>query len=252
MLVKGTQANPYKIKTTTDFSLVAKFPGAYFELENDIDFKHMFIMHDKNYCFKYSFNGKGHQIMNVKTKNAGGGLSGIFGRLAKEAIVQNLTVNNAFTTGEGYVGVIAGESWGKVTNCCVKNVIVEGYYNVGGLIGVNRKGGKAILCSAEVTLVGNINIGGIIGDNQDGGEICFCRSLGKLCGLENIGGIAGRNCGAVIDSGSVVKLSGKKAYGQLVGLNRGLIDLANNELIREYCNQVFAFAEYIGRNCLTF
>lgn len=250
MLVKGTQANPYKIKTAADFSLVAKFPEAYFELENDIDFKHMFIMHDKNYCFKGLFNGKGHQIINLKTKNAGGGLSGIFGRLATGAIVQSLTVNNAFAAGEGYVGVIAGESWGKVINRRVKNAIAEGYYNVGGLIGVNHKGGKAILCSAEVTLVGNINIGGIVGGNQDGGEICFCQSLGKLCGLENIGGIAGRNCGAVINSESVAKLSGKKAYGQLVGLNRGLIDIANNELIQEYCNQVFVFAEYIGRNCL--
>lgn len=68
MLVKGTQANPYKIKTAADFSLVAKFPEAYFELANDIDFKHMFIMHDKNYCFKGLFNGKGHQIINLKTK----------------------------------------------------------------------------------------------------------------------------------------------------------------------------------------
>ena len=250
MFVKGTQTNPYKIKTAADFSLVAKFPEACFELENDIDFKHMSIMHNKNYCFKGSFNGKGHQIINLKTKNARDGLSGAFGRLAKEAIVQNLTVNNAFAAGEGYVGVIAGESWGQIINCCVKSAIAEGYYNVGGLIGVNHKGAKIALCSAEATLVGNINIGGIVGDNQDGGEIYFCRSLGKLCGLENIGGIAGRNCGAVIDSESVAKLSGKKAYGQLVGLNHGLIDIANNELIREYCNQVFVFAEYIGRNCL--
>ncbi len=250
MLLKGTQTNPYKIKTAADFSLVAKFPEACFELDNDIDFKHVFIMHDKNYCFKGLFNGKGHQIINLKTKNAKNWLSGIFGRLAKEAIVQNLTIKNAFAAGEGCVGIVAGESWGQVIDCRIKNTIAEGYYNVGGLIGVNHKGGKAILCSAEVTLVGNINIGGIIGDNQDGGEICFCRSLGRLCGIENIGGIAGRNCGAVIDSESVVELSGKIAYGQLVGLNHGLIDVANNELIREYCNQVFVFAEYIGRNCL--
>lgn len=250
MLIKGTQTNPYKIRTAADFSLVAKFPEACFELDNDIDCTHMFIMHDKNYCFKGSFNGKGHRIINLKIKNAENWLSSIFGRLAKEATVQNLTIKNAFAASESCVGIVAGENWGQVINCHVKNTIAEGYYNVGGLIGVNRKGAKVVLCSAEVTLVGNINIGGLIGDNQDGGEICFCRSLGRLCGIENIGGIAGRNCGAVIDSKSVAEFSGKKAYGQLVGLNHGLIDVANNELLREYCNQVFVFAEYIGRNCL--
>lgn len=252
MVIKGTQMNPYKITTVTDFSLIAKFPEAYFELESDIDFKHMSILHNKNYCFKGSFNGKGHQIINFKTKNVGEDLSGIFGRVAKEAIVQNLTVNNAFAAGEGYVGVIAGESWGQIINCCVKNTVAEGYYNVGGLIGVNHKGGKIVLCSAEATLVGNVNIGGIVGDNQDGGEVYLCQSLGKLCGLENVGGIAGRNCGAVIDSESVVRLSGKKAYGQLVGLNHGVINVADNELMRKYCDRIFVFAEYIGRNCLAF
>ena len=67
MLIKGTQMNPYKITTVTDFSLIAKFPEAYFELENDIDFKHMSILHNKNYRFKGSFNGRGHQIINFKT-----------------------------------------------------------------------------------------------------------------------------------------------------------------------------------------
>lgn len=132
MVIKGTQMNPYKITTVADFSLIAEFPEAYFELENDIDFKHMSILNNKNYCFKGHLTAGG-QIINFKTKNVGEGLSGVFGRVAKEAIVQNLTVNNAFAAGEGYVGVIAGESWGQIINCCVKNTVAEGYYNCGWL-----------------------------------------------------------------------------------------------------------------------
>lgn len=240
----------FKISTAKDFLNISNNPSAHYILVNDIDFKNVPILAKVNFCFSGIFDGNNHRIVNPLIRNDKLISAGLFGNLGFKAIIKNLKIKNAFVVAQGYVGVIAGENYGAIVNCNVDNSIVEGYYNVGGITGVNHKKAKIVNCETNTIIISNVNIGGIAGNNMILGQIIGCRSSGKFCGLENVGGIAGQSYGVLAFCNSTADLKGE-VYGQLAGLNRGKIIFNHskcNKIIRQYYDKILICSELVGRN----
>lgn len=95
---------------------------------------------------------------------------GLFGCVSTGGSVSNVVLESASVSGKcnatDYVGVLTGLNYGTVDNCTVTGtMVVSGATNMGGVIGENNGGVKAISSDMAITITGNKNyfVGGIIG-----------------------------------------------------------------------------------------
>lgn len=206
---KGTEAEPYLIKTAQDMENMAdavtkdnQFAETYFQLANDIELEDtQFSIGSKAFPFKGSFDGNNKTISNLIIFPSGENGAGLFGGTDKGAVIKNLTIVSARIVSVGsekalYVGAICGYNKGNITNCTVKNTTIQGYKNVGGVVG-NNLGGNIENCSFSGKVSGGWWIGGIVGymDKEFGlttcGNIINCYNTGEIFGVKHVGGIAG-------------------------------------------------------------
>ena len=98
------------------------------------------------------------------------------------------------------VGGILGESWSGLGKCFVDNVLVEGYANIGGIIGCTQKAGSSYSYSNAIVIATEHSAGGITGylDNEEMNNINNVSSIignyyagGTIKSKENVGGIIG-------------------------------------------------------------
>ena len=167
------------------------------------------------------FDGNGHSITGLSITREGSSL-GLFRRVGEEACIVNLAVAG-YVTPSGtalYVGGIAGENSGTISNCSFSGS-VKGVRYVGGIAGNNT--GSIAACIYGGSLVGERESGGIAGTSS--GSISGCTNLGDICSvpidaapvtefsintfdisqittedfvnISNIGGIAGYSSGTV-------------------------------------------------------
>lgn len=233
----GTKNNPYLIKTTDDFDLLAyrvnnspvddvivlnggnAYYNCYFKLCADLDYSTKPLINGSNYTpigiynnnnnpriFSAEFDGDNHTISGI-TINRTDDSQGIFG-FAIHAI-KNLTLANSSITGGGYTGGIVGVySDGTITNCHVKSDVTISvpddngkYFYFGGIVG-KKESGNIVGCTCGAEVSGNIyGVGGIVGWNQ-GGNVKDCLYYGtSVVGTttDNIrtGAIVGSNQGSV-------------------------------------------------------
>jgi len=136
------------------------------------------------------------------------------------------------TSGCNGVGGIAGVNSGLIQWCWVgPDVEIDADYSgsngdeSGGIVGDNE-GGRVIECESRAGIVqGQYNVGGIIGLNYIGGEVrdCYWRG-GAASGENQVGGAVGEN-----DSGNVTRcyvsgsVSGSGERGSLIGRNSSVI-----------------------------
>ena len=97
---------------------------------------------------------------------------------------------------------------GEITDLNIKNSYIEGYYEIGALVGRNR--GKIINCTNESIVIGHDSLtGGIAGRNTN--TIENCTNKGKIIGgRQQTGGIVG-NC----DFGDNVIVRNCNNYGNI-------------------------------------
>ena len=97
---------------------------------------------------------------------------------------------------------------GKITDLNIKNSYIEGYYEIGALVGRNR--GKIINCTNESIVIGHDSLtGGIAGRNTN--TIENCTNKGNIIGgRQQTGGIVG-NC----DFGNNVIVKNCNNYGNI-------------------------------------
>ena len=115
---------------------------------------------------KTTFDGQGNSLSNFVISNDGN--AGLFNGTLD---VKNLIVENATVTGK-YVGVIAGNMYGNIDNCTVKNSVVNGtYWQTGALAGQYNAGNVTNCVVDNCTINGKSAVGGLIGIlNENAGE----------------------------------------------------------------------------------
>jgi hypothetical protein len=248
----GTKLAPFLIRSPEDFLMISRYPCAWYRLEEDLDMSSVALIRGSKIRFGGTFDGNGKCICNLKIRDANSISVGLFGTVEAGAIVKNLKVKNVSVVGAGRVGVIAGENNGDIVNCELSDVLVQGFFDVGGLVGANRCRAKVQGCVVDGTVLGNANVGGIVGSNLVGAKIIRCSSDGKLCGVENVGGVAGQNHGEVAFSRSNSEMKSQKIAGRLIGLNWGKVKLEGDKFLQKHCDKVLIFTEFIGRNLRAF
>lgn len=186
--------------------------------------------------FRGTFDGNKNTIDNLYIKRKTAWL-GLFGALAKTAIIRNLTVKGRATTsidGEGgendlMVGLLAGYSvsGSVVSDCTVSGDIAgkSGTVRMGGMAG--RFDGQMTNCTSSVNVVSNSTslmclTGGLIG-NSASGTVSNCTATGKVTGKGAnstwIGGLIGFSSATISDCSAKGDVSGEgRAWvGGLVG-----------------------------------
>ena len=238
----------YHIKTAEQLAGIAKlvnegtvtFEGKTVYLDNDLDLAGIEwisigtgrggLNDDKPYCFCGTFDGQGHVISNLYSRDSllvanednerNLYRTGLFGNV-NGGEIRNLGVLDADVSIDSNDVSAAGEAIlvdflvnGKITNCWTTGRIASGSYlekNIGGIVGVTLRKCTISGCYSTATLIGNFansggyynpdlylppeTIGGIVGTRFDGNlTVTDCWFGGKIVVnsiLAAVGGIVG-------------------------------------------------------------
>lgn len=216
----GSAANPYEISTVGQLLCVGPiapawpnweyYGGEFYQLMNDLDLSSMVFQSSPVGVFSDILDGGGHTIFDL-TIAAEGDEIGLFGRIAADALVTDLTLQNA------YVQADNGE-------------------NIGGLVGINE--GFIQDCHVSGAVTGCVGVGGLVGKNM--GQISMCHSAGSVTGLP------GRHR-SVIDNWYIPFIP--EAIGGLVGLcGEGLVSTSYSTATVDTQGKLMAYAEETARN----
>ncbi|MDR3787842.1 fimbrillin family protein [Alistipes sp.] len=156
---------------------------------------------DYDNSYKGTFDGGGHTITGL-TFTTNDEYAGLFGWLNRAGTVKNVVMEGIQITcnhRSGYVGGVAGFSWGTIENCSVSGS-VSGTVSVGGVVGIQRDG-SITGCSSSATVKGTLNVGGVAGQTNFGATLTACYATGNV----------------------IIEMDTKKniAGGSLVGMNAG-------------------------------
>ncbi|MHC4477843.1 MAG: GLUG motif-containing protein [Planctomycetota bacterium] len=239
----GEPNDPYRIGTPNDLNDIGNHVEDFnkcFVMINDINLAGYFyttaVIAADYYPFDWSFDGtpfsgkfdgQNHTISNLTCSYNDGHYIGLFGSTAAGSEIKNLVLVDAQLSGYIYVGAVAGENGGSITNC-YSEIYIQSYYGcAGGLAGENDA--NVSLSSSSSTVYGSVDLGGLVGWNNGTIERCNCRGAVRI-NIENggsIGGLAGYNSGNVFDSFSNSSVCGSNtndSAGGLAGTNAGVIE----------------------------
>ena len=157
---------------------------------------------DYDNSYKGTFDGGGHTITGL-TFTTNDKYAGLFGWLNKAGTVKNVVMEGVQITSNqiygGYIGGVAGYSWGTIENCSVSGS-VSGTVYVGGVVG-GQIGGSITGCSSSTTVKGTVYVGGVAGQTNSSATLTACYATGNV----------------IIEIDPVKNISG----GGLVGMNGG-------------------------------
>lgn len=175
------------------------------------------------------FDGGGFAVRVFDINATGSDYVGLFAVL-DGAEVSNLAIEQALVVGDNWVGALAGDvRAGSVTSVTIDDgTSVVGNRNVGGVAGASSGVIEEVVSRAEVEgdSFGNFEgqVGGLIGENRAGGSVSE----------------------SVVDA-SEVAITGERAVGGALGVNRGSV----NNVSVEGLIEVFTMDEgggFVGRN----
>lgn len=128
--------------------------------------------------FSGTFDGNGHTI-SVYTVTESVSRAGLFGTVTEKGTVKNVkVVGQIAPSGDAdTIGGLVGINYGRLTDCAFEGTI-QGNSTVGGIVGLNEKGGQIMGCSFSGTLTGEHYVGGIAGQNL--GNILRCVNNGSI------------------------------------------------------------------------
>lgn len=196
----GTKEDPYLIHNTDSFLYLMKqeTKNKYYKLVNNLDFANV----KQNYPkinFKGNLEGNNKVISNITA--VGTGVFNNIGEYDANSIIQNLTIENIISTGDGnHLGGFSA----TITNATLKNIHVKSgsISNISSINDLASTGGFAgsvsnttIIenCSSSVNVSSENNVGGFIGINSNA-YIKDSYSDGEVTGKSNIGGFIGIQC----------------------------------------------------------
>ena len=157
---------------------------------------------DYDNSYKGTFDGGGHTITGL-TFTTNDKYAGLFGWLNKAGTVKNVVMEGVQITSNqiygGYIGGVAGYSWGTIENCSVSGS-VSGTVYVGGVVGAQIDG-SITGCISSATVKGTVYVGGVTGQTNSSATLTACYATGnviiEIAPTKNIsgGGLVGMNGG---------------------------------------------------------
>lgn len=232
----GTEQNPYQIATLENLVWIGEDPLRwnyhYVQTENISAFttRQWFnasgwvTIGNSNHKFLGSYDGQGHFIDALFISGGSNrGLFGVVGERNSEGIarISNLGLTNIDLTGITTLGAIAGYAENALIEHCFSTGQLQGWTNVGGLVGQGGPGLKISfgLNSSKIRKKseGSLSVGGIIGSVSQG-QIYYSINLGEVFGSNLTGGIAGKASDLILtNSFGSGGIEGNNFVGGLIG-----------------------------------
>lgn len=146
--------------------------------------------------FEGAFIGNGYVINGLTLTSASEKGAGFFGVIAENGSVDGVTFQNVNISGSstGYVGAVAGISYGTISNVTVSGTV--GYSAIGDCVGglVGESYGSIYNCTNKAQVKGATDVGGIAGKACfDKANMSFggCINNGVIVGESKVGGLIG-------------------------------------------------------------
>jgi hypothetical protein len=246
----GTTEDPYQIATAAQLDEVRYYLNSSFILTADID-----LLNYENWqpigtfeslstapedaevpkpaiAFTGNFNGNGYTISNIVIDEPLSFAVGLFGCAVgteeKPGAIYNLTVENVAANGYYIVGGVVGL---QHENFIVENVVlmgtnkIQGLQGIGGIVGTSFSTVKNCVAIAEVVAIGDDGacVGIVVGDT-DGGSLINCNATGgSVTSLGNNSWGLGGVCGAPYGAPEITNCSAKNVTIIASGINSRLI-----------------------------
>lgn len=190
------------ITNAHQLQLMAKDLGAHYTLAANIDMSGYNMSRNgflpvgtgSASAFTGSLDGHGYVISNLTISNAAPDAVGLFGYIGQSANVSNIGLYDVHITGgtgNTYVGSLAGDNAGSITNAYSTGA-VRGSGTVGGLVGRNTGTVQDAYTTSEVAVTGSSGTGGGLAGANDG-ELSSVYSTGAVSGVagSTLGGLVG-------------------------------------------------------------
>jgi hypothetical protein len=174
--------------------------------------------------FTGSLDGQNHVISNLSINLPSTSYVGLFGYTTATSTLSDVSLQAATVTGLNRVGILAGMSFGTISNASTTGAVSAGGYG-GGLAGESQ--GSIANSSAAVTVTGltaaSSSMGGLVGWNNGAGIIQDSYATGNVTagnGSTRAGGLTAQNNGRILRSYATGAVSGgNQGVGGLVGFN---------------------------------
>jgi len=169
-----------------------------------------------------TFDGSAHVIAGLTMNRPAEDYVGLFGSAASTSQLTNIGLLNISMTGAQYVGALAGDGYGNVSNSYSSGA-VSGTDYVGGLVGrlAYSVNGKSLVNSyAAANVNGLSKVGGLVGQNGQA-SISDSYATGAVVGTQAVGGLVGYHSstgpGTIANSYASGNVTGSSVVGGLVG-----------------------------------
>ena len=172
-------------------------------------------------AFSGTFEGNGWTISDLSINRSGEDCVGLFGHIAANSEIRNLTLSAESVIGRNRVGGLVGDGESaNITSSAVVVGEVMGVQSIGGLVGDGR---SAQIHSSSVVvgeLSGGDAIGGLVGNGPSTRITSSSVVAAEVSGDNTIGGLVGVGRSARITSSSVVaaEVSGDDVLSSVGGL----------------------------------
>ena len=174
--------------------------------------------------FSGVFDGDGHTISHLTVKE--GVYVGLFCHVAPEAQIRDIGLIDLVIDDGHLVGGLVAWNEGNIADChSIGTVSGSGWASlVGGLVGWNQSG-KIINCYSTGVVNGEWNVGGLVGDNEGVMINCFSTSTVSSTESHGAGGLVGRNGrqGILTQCNATGDVSGSNSVGGLIGFSAGMV-----------------------------
>ncbi len=271
---EGTLSSPWIIDTARDLQDMAAcingnvytevggmaYNTAHYKLGADIDLggiadwtpigKYDFD-YEMTLSFKGSFDGAGYTISNMTIDRGDETYQyrGLFGHIAKGAVVKNVTLSDVSMVVNWYSGGIAYGSSGIIENCHVISGTIKGTSYIGGIVGSLGEGGIVRNCSNGATVTypegaySSQDLGGIVGYSYSG-IIENCYNRGSIIGIGREAGIVAYHAGEAVTRNcySIGSITKNNSSGSIAGY----ID-NSSRLKNEIYNCYYLSTDGVGR-----
>lgn len=226
---------PVFISTATELQAIPTKSGRIYILLNDIDLaagglpNSNFIpignadaMNPDPFEGVFEGNNKTLSNLDISMAQTKTGI-GIFAYINR-SVIRNLHLDHVkiIAANSKEVGTLAGQiRQTEISNCSATNIEVEGFANVGGLVGYQWDSNIRKSWTSGV-VKGSLQVGGLVGLNWAGG-ISNSYAITQVTGDQNLGGLVGRRdygtTGSLVINDSYTKgsVSGRIQVGGLIG-----------------------------------
>lgn len=213
---EGSEESPYLIKTQGDMTVLATavnngvdYAGVFFKVTDNISGVEIPVgtYDGVDFYFKGDFNGDGHTLtLAMGGEDSEESYLALFGELGEGAHIHNLIVAGSVkTTSDCVAGIASVANGGKegiLIENCTNKAVVEGNYEIGGIIAYGDGTLAVGNCSNEAAITGKGHyVGGVAGYLTGADvKVTNCTNKGAVSGTYSIGGIVGHVFASTIES----------------------------------------------------